>query len=205
MTQEPIIVDSEDARLQGMPAEELKREFVRHLGIAADSIRAAAKCVRIADERGIEITADRSISQYYLNIVRKVAYNQLLPEIVSRVVDHSTFEKVAALPLPDQQKIADGTPLKVATGVTDAGEVDHVLVTLDEMTPEQKRQVFGKGCIRSPEQQWQIVSTKKPEKPLKIEATLTPQQHAKFLKETNRRRMTISEAIVAALEASGMV
>jgi len=84
-----------------------------------------------------------------LNYFRRVAHGKMIPELfVSLVGAPGVLRNVSRLPIPDQQRIASGKPVKV---ILRGG--DHMLIRVEDMTNEQARQVFASDHIRSDSQQ----------------------------------------------------
>jgi hypothetical protein len=84
-----------------------------------------------------------------INYFRRVAHGNMIPELfVSLVGAPMVLRKVSNLPIPDQQRIASGKPVKV---ILRGG--DHMLIRVDDLTSEQARQVFASDHIRSDSQQ----------------------------------------------------
>ena len=94
-----------------------------------------------------------------LNYFRRVAHGKMIPELfVSLVGAPIVLRKVSYLPIPDQQRIASGKPVKV---ILRGG--DHMLIRVDDLTNEQARQVFASDHIRSDSQQaaWLVERSQK--------------------------------------------
>ena len=70
------------------------------------------------------------------------------------------LDRVSALPLPDQRRIAAGEPLKVV--VTDDGKTTHRLVEPSRMNRFEIFQVFAKDHIRDDGEQVGFINSKSP-------------------------------------------
>lgn len=115
------------------------------LRITVDHVVRLAVIVRRLEECGVEISVDFSLLPY----IRRVAYEQVVPElIVTLQGDQQLLEKASSLPIPDQRAIASNKPIKVM----EIGG-DHRTVPPLSMTRREIRQVFGRGKIRSDAEQ----------------------------------------------------
>ena len=126
--------------------EELRRSIVEHLNhLVLDFIQLAA-LVKRCNDLGIEL-ADMQIP--ILPYLRRLACGQLLPEVL--VQFHSRpwhLRRIAALPLPDQDKIVHGQPCTLMLANGDRRAVPATLLNGNELS-----QVFGPDGIRDEAEQ----------------------------------------------------
>jgi hypothetical protein len=153
--------DSEYAEFSSMKTLQLKSELAKALSLSALALLRLATIVRILEERGEDLS-DLKIG--LLGHLRKIAYGQLLPEIVVRFVSTpSMMKKIAELPIPDQAHLAEGGKVKLVIkgphGWTNR-MADPLL-----MPYELFRQVFGPRGIRDEAEQILVLEAKSNEKP----------------------------------------
>lgn len=138
-------IDDVYGELNSLPTDEVRNRLRGALSLAAESIRVTAAAIRILEERGEDLS---ELKLAAIEWFRKVAYGQLLPETFSEFRDNRRlFLAVADLPTPDQQRILSGHSLPVLC-ITN-GAVSERQVAPREMQPDEIRQVFAKGKIRS--------------------------------------------------------
>jgi len=121
--------------------EGLRQDFE----ITTERLILAAARVRQLEELGIEV----SIHVPAMKFVRKIAYEQMLPELfVELSGKQMLLDRASQLPIPEQRKIAENKPMKVM-------EVngDFRMVPPQDMTAAEIQQVFGKGELRSETEQ----------------------------------------------------
>lgn len=125
--------------------KQLLRELEESFRLTVHHVCKTAALVRRLEELGCEITIQAGI----LPFMRRIAYGQLLPALfVTLQGDQSLLEKSAVLPLPEQQRIADNSPLKVMTL-----KGDHRMVPPLAMTRREISQVFARGKLRNDSEQ----------------------------------------------------
>lgn len=126
-------------------AEWLLAQLSEALAITTHHVIKVAALVRRLDECGVEINIDFTL----IPLLRKVAYGQVLPELVVTLQGaESLLKKAATLPISDQAKIASNAPLTVMQ--TGGG---HRKVPPLSMTSREIRQVFANGELRSDAEQ----------------------------------------------------
>jgi hypothetical protein len=129
-----------------MGVGELKDELARHLAGTVENIRHMAFIVRRLEELGVDLSDIRSP---WLDDLRRVAYGQLLPGVVvAGTTNRRLLQAARALPLPDQQRIANDEPIPVMVLREGIGPEPR-LVPPSRMDAWQIKQVFGPGKIRS--------------------------------------------------------
>lgn len=150
-----------DNDLLGATTEQLREELVRTLGLTASNLARMAQIVRVLEERGEDLEA---LHIGLLHHLRRIAYGQVLPEVVVRFAGRPFLIKVIGnLPIPDQCRIAAGEPVAMAT--TDpVGVTTHRMVDPYIMTPGQAAQVFAADHIRDLSEQAVILDQKRSRK-----------------------------------------
>lgn len=143
--------DDEDLRiLAAMSTAKLRAELSRVLDLTAKNLMRLALIVRALEERGEDLS---DLRLGLLTYLRQIAYGQVLPEVVVRFAESPLLVRaIAALPGPDQRRLASGEPVPL---VVARGEHGHDIRMADplKMTGEQIRQVFGKGRLRDEAEQ----------------------------------------------------
>jgi hypothetical protein len=115
------------------------------LAITTRHVIKVAALVRRLEECGVEINIEFSL----IPLLRKVAYGQVIPELVVTLQGaEPLLKKAAALPITEQAKIAENSPLKV---MQTGGE--YRTVPPLSMTRREIRQVFGDGRLRTDTEQ----------------------------------------------------
>ena len=109
------------------------------------------------------------------------------------------FRKIASLPIADQKAVVENKPFEVAVAAK-TGHVDHKLVAFSNMTDQQRKAVFSRGCVRSPEQQWQALVEEKPQKMPVVKITVTHQ----LLKRSQKTGASPADIIRKLLEDNGL-
>lgn len=136
----------------------------------ADSLRTTADgLVRMADIVAELQTRGEDLSDLRLGIVtwlRKIAAGQVLPEIVVRYQGSpQLLRHVSSLPISDQQRFADGDPVKLIVDLSG----DHRLVEPLKLTRDQLTQVFAVDHVRDDTEQIMVMETRR-NRPTKTES-----------------------------------
>jgi hypothetical protein len=136
--------------LSAMGTDQLRKELSRAIELTARNLMRLALIVRALEERGEDLS---DLKLGLLSYLRQIAYGSVLPEVVVRFAESPSLVKaIAALPAPDQARLAAGesVPLVVARG-----EHGHDVRRADplRMTAAQVRQVFGQGRLRDEAEQ----------------------------------------------------
>jgi hypothetical protein len=138
-------------RLKEMSETELRSYLAQRLQFTADNLVEMAMVIREFDQRGIDLTDLRLSLLVYL---RRIAYGQTLPEVVALLAGRrDLLQRVAFLPLPEQQHCVDEKGLSVVTGELASGEFDTRRRQTLDLEPWEVRQVFGPNGIRNELQQ----------------------------------------------------
>lgn len=133
------------AAIAAMSTEALREELGRALEVTAAHLARLAWIIRVLEERGEDLS-DLKID--LLGHLRRIAYGQVLPEIVVRFIQSPlALAKIQALPLPDQRRIAQGESLPVAVQSPD-GSFTHKLIDPVLMTPSQLKLAIGPRGLR---------------------------------------------------------
>lgn len=139
---------------------ELRTLLVRSLGVTVEQVILMAAIVRRLEELGDDLT-DLEISVFPL--IRKVAYGQIVPELLVRLQGKpSLLRRAASMPLPDQRGIANGEPLKV---IQPGG--DHRMIPPLKLTAVETRQVFASDHIRDEAEQAAWLREREQNQPVK--------------------------------------
>lgn len=143
-------VQSQLKTIEKMSKEELRAELAKCLRVTAEQLVRSAAIVRRLEDLGDNL---EDLKTGMIGYLRKIAYNQLIPDLVVMCQGAPMLmSKVMTLPIPDQQKIVSGEPMRVME-LTEKGEETHRLVPPLMLSSEQVRQVFGRECIRNDRQQ----------------------------------------------------
>lgn len=130
--------------LRDLTTDDLRAELGRMLSVSADNLARLAAIVRTLEERGDDL-ADLKLG--LVDLLRRIAYGQVLPELVARYgVGSLLVKRAASLPLPDQRRIAAGEPVRVL--VIEGGKIDHRTVPPEKLTRSELMQVIGDGHLR---------------------------------------------------------
>jgi hypothetical protein len=132
-------------RLGTLPTKELYDRFFAALALTAEALVEMACIVRVLEERGENL---QELKLGIVVILRKIAYGQVLPELVAKYSTNPNLIRYAtALPIPDQQRIVEGTTIRVMIlapdGTTDARHIEP-----HKLSPREIQQVFAADHIR---------------------------------------------------------
>jgi hypothetical protein len=111
------------------------------VGVARDYVMALDANTNVRDE-----LVAMGVSRELLRRMERLGRGGIEPRLVFST--SGAASKVMALPLSEQQEILD-----CGVEVMSADGLDHRLIPLEELTPEQVRQVFGDGGVRTLAQQ----------------------------------------------------
>lgn len=129
--------------LAALGTAQLRAELSRALERTAAHLMRLALIVRVLEERGEDLSDLRLGLLPYL---RQIAYGRILPEVVVRFAESPALVRtIAALPPPDQRRLAAGEPVPLVV----AREGGHDIRMADplRMTAAQIHQVFRHGRI----------------------------------------------------------
>lgn len=130
--------------MRSRDADQLRRLLSESLGLAAESLMRAAMIVRALEEKGEDLS-DLRIG--LLGYLRQIAYGQVRPAVVVRYAEYpSLLRRVAALPLPDQDSLAEGNPLTMVVR-RDDGSFDRRMVDPLKLPFADVKRVIGLGRI----------------------------------------------------------
>lgn len=145
------------AELNTLSSEELRRQLTVSLNVTAQQLLRMAAIVRILEERGDDLSDIRGALPGYL---RRIAYGQMLAEVVVRFADSQQLVKrISQLPIPDQRRLAAGEPIEVAV-VTDQGTERRMVDPLNLRGP-LLAQVFASDHIRTLPEQVAIIEARR--------------------------------------------
>jgi hypothetical protein len=126
--------------------QELVKLYMRELGTTIESFLKLARIVRRLEELGYDLSDIRIAIHPW---IRKLAYDQLRPQVIVRFLGKPRlFAKIAALAIPDQERLADGGTMKVMELNGDHRNCDPL-----DLLPEQISQVFGPEGLRTDAEQ----------------------------------------------------
>jgi hypothetical protein len=141
--------EAEYSRLASLDTEALRSELAAAISLTADSLRRLAMIVRLLEERGEDLT-DLRIG--LIGYLRRIAHGQLVPEAVVRFGESpGLLRAVAALPLPEQRRLAAGATVTVVVPAADGftnRQADPLALPAGGF-----RQVFGPRGIRGEAEQ----------------------------------------------------
>lgn len=157
-----VLPASERERLLALDDAALQQELIDGLRLTAASLMRLACIVRILEERGKDLS-DLRIG--LLSYLRKIAYGQVLAEVVVRFAEHpDLMRRVSQLPIPDQERLASGEPIQLAVWRVGGG-TDHRMVDPLSLTKKQIGQVFGPARLRPLHEQIVRMEAKRPAPP----------------------------------------
>lgn len=135
--------------LRALSTESLRAELARQMAHTAQHLVRLACIVRVLEDRGEDL---RGLVVPLLDHLRRIAYGQVLPEVVVRFADQPLLlAAVASLPIPDQRPLAAGEPLRLLVPVPEeqGGGWTHRLVPPARLGKAGIAQVFDRGRLRS--------------------------------------------------------
>jgi len=132
--------------IRASDTEALRAQLAGSLARTAQEMLRMAAIVRTLEERGVDL---RDLRVGMLDYLRRVAYGQVLPEVVVRFAEHPLLiRRIAALALPDQRRLVEGQGVPVAVRRED-GTIDHRLADPLFLSGPQINQVFARDRLRS--------------------------------------------------------
>lgn len=137
------------AELLALSTEALRAELAQQMQATAQHLLRLAWIVRILEDRGEDLSG---LMVPLLDYLRRIAYGQVLPEVVVRFADQPLLlAAVASLPIPDQRPFAEGQPLRLVVPVPEAqgGGWTHRLVPPARLGKAGVSQAFDRGRLRS--------------------------------------------------------
>jgi hypothetical protein len=158
----------------------------RCLAITVGTVLKIAAIVKRLEELNFNL---RELNVPNLEFFRKVSQGAVVPEVyVNFIGMPAIMRKIASLPVGDQKKITDGKKLKV---MLRAG--DFVMVSAEEMTNAQSKQVFASDHIRNDSEQaaWLIERDQHAE-------TVTPSDP--IMVDRKRNGIVVGELFISARE-----
>lgn len=152
---------SDAAELGSLSTADLRAELHRVLSVTAESLRRLAVIVRILEERGEDLS---DLRLGLISYLRRIAYGQLVPELVVRYASHhELLRHAASLPMPDQERLANGEQVPLVVRVA-GGQHEVRMADPSNMRREQITQVFGPHGLRDPDEQTLILDARSDEK-----------------------------------------
>jgi len=136
-----------EKELRPLDSGKLRNILAESITDAARFIARAAICVKLMEERGDSLVG---ISQ--VNVLRKVASGQVLPELAWAFSESPARNIVIQAPLPDQIKLVK-QPMQPVVEQAPTGGVTTRMIDMTKATKDVVKQVVGPEGIRSPEEQ----------------------------------------------------
>ena len=189
-------------QLQAMTESQLRSYLAERLRLTADNLMEMALVIRELDQRGVDLGELRISLLVYL---RRIAYGQTLPEVVALLAGRrDLLQRVAFLPLPEQQRCIDEKGLTVVTGEVTNGQLDSRRRPLLDLEPWEVRQIFGPEGLRSELQQaaWlkgQAVRTTQQQQPRIERPTYVIEKNALVINRPTRLTKRDLSKILAAM------
>lgn len=142
--------------LAKLSVDDLRKALIQGLQATAANFLRLAFIVRELEERGDNLS---ELNSRLLTYLRLIAHGQLSAAVLVKFQGSQLIiEKVAALPMPDQLRLAEGQSIRLV--VRDGSSYTHRMVQPLEMTPEQISQAFTRGAIRSEPEQINYLESK---------------------------------------------
>lgn len=160
----PATIDAARVELATMTAEQRRATLAQTLGDLAGNMIRLAAVVRAMEEAGDDLAdvAHLAVIRY----ARRIAYGQLLPAAVNEFGGTPLLlGRVAALPMPDQERVTAGESLPVMILTAD-GHTDKRMVPPLKMSRSEIMQVFASDHLRDEGEQ---VSWLRERAPAKLE------------------------------------
>jgi hypothetical protein len=134
-------------------SEELLSQFWQLFTMTAENFQNMAAIIRMVEEAGGDLSGPAQRLNGFFVALRRIAYGQLLPEILVRYNGKLTLvDRIGTLPISEQKVIAagNGIPLLV---YADDGSTSRIMAEPMDMTADQVRQAFARDHMRSENEQ----------------------------------------------------
>lgn len=138
-----------DQELAGMESKSLLGLLGQCAALSVESVSCAARIIRLLDSRGVDLS---EFNQTMLRHLRRIASNQLLPELLLNWRDTAVYARTRLLPLPEQKAVVSNEPIRVVA-IKDGGELHAWVCEPRNMTPAVAKQVFASDHIRNDAEQ----------------------------------------------------
>ena len=149
-------VTDDQKDLENMTESQLRGELLKCFGLTVYGLRTAATIVSIMEKRGIDLSDMKLALLPYL---RKIASNQVMPEVIIRFVGvPSLLNVIGNLPMPDQEKLAAGEPVPLMVVGPEGRAIRMADPLLMSMT--QRTQAFARDRIRDEAEQALFLDSK---------------------------------------------
>lgn len=136
------------------------KKFADNVKRAAENLREMSMILRKLIEHGENIDDIRIGLKHLL---RKIAYNQLMPEVVAAFWSSpAAMNRIASLPLPDQKQIVELTESGKGILVASAIKGEARSVPVNQLTASEARQVFAADHIRDENEQIAYLKSREP-------------------------------------------
>ncbi len=144
--------DLSDDELDTMQDKDILAMLSECWAVTVSRLQLMARLVKQCDKRGIDL-ATRKEFKSQIHDLRRIADGQMLAEVPVRFAKKpSLIAKIGSLSLAEQQRLADGEPVKLLTYGPD-GKITHQMADPLEMDAAQIAQVFAQDHIRTEEEQ----------------------------------------------------
>lgn len=189
-------------RVRELDTPALRAELAQAIGHTARHLTYLAAVWKELESRGENLSDLRTGIGTYLPLI---ASGAVLPETVIAFAGQSTLLRaVAALPIEDQRRIANGEPVPVV--VKQDGKFSHRMLPASALPASLVRQVFGERKLRTETEQIALLSTTPPAwKPNR------PVQRGKVVVDRTAGTVRIGRStaaaadVIEALRAAGMI
>jgi hypothetical protein len=153
LTKHETRIEAELDKLTPLSNKQLLAMLIESVAAITRHTLRAAVCVRVLEARGEDLS-DLADLRLLLPMLRKVAYGQLIPELLARVGAGHRIKVFAQLPIPDQTRLAAGEMVEVVVPGTHGERWDVRMMAVESMSWTLTQQVFAAdGHIRTvPEQ-----------------------------------------------------
>lgn len=125
--------------VKGWTENECREALKACMDLTAEAIRRAALIVKVMDEQDFDLS---EMPQKYINALRKVAANQLLPQFMLEC-STTVLNALSTLPKSVQEKLLKQKAVEV---LTDSGET--LRVPLPNLQASQVKQVIRDGVVQ---------------------------------------------------------
>jgi hypothetical protein len=143
------LIERSQTDLSTRSTDELRAQLAETLEITVANLLRMAAIVAELERRGVDL-ADLRLG--LVGYLRQIAHGRLAARAVVRFAERPLLlRSVSSLPLPDQERLAEGERVQLA--VHQEGAVTHRLVDPLDLSADQVRRVFGRDGLRTVEQQ----------------------------------------------------
>ena len=139
-----------------MDDDQLEQALASELRATTEHFIRLASIVRVLEDRGRDLS---NIRLGMMTYIRKIAYGQVVPDLVAQYQDKPlVLDRLAQLPPPEQARIASGGTVKVM--VVEGSGTTFRMVSPRDMSADEIRQVFDRGRIRTEAEQVSLIRSR---------------------------------------------